>query len=186
MHLCMELSAQTWRQSHCCSLSTPVMSHNAIMGFAQRGKLPEKSCQLEFDLSYNNDADRVIFYATRLHTEHTKLPARAQPALQYTSSYGPQKAKSWPDSIAFWLLPHWEVFHSERQKEGTLLPHLLHELTRHSSSVGMTPNQTGARNAHLGAWFFFSSSINLIKCISSYQPSLFYSFWLYSYMTIGI
>lgn len=36
MHLCMELSAQTWRQSHCCSLSTPVMSHNAIMGFAQR------------------------------------------------------------------------------------------------------------------------------------------------------
>lgn len=143
MHLCMELSAQTWRQSHCCSLSTPVMSHNAIMGFAQRGKLPEKSCQLEFDLSYNNDADRVIFYATRLHTEHTKLPARAQPALQYTSSDGPQKAKSWPDSIAFWLLPHWEVFHSERQKEGTLLPHLLHELTRHSRPVGMThkPNR---------------------------------------------
>lgn len=67
-----------------------------------------------------------------------KLPARAQPALQYTSSDGPQKAKSWPDSISFWLLPHWEVFHSERQKEGTLLPHLPCELTRPSRPVGMT------------------------------------------------
>lgn len=49
------------------------MRHNAVMVFAQRSKLPEKPCQLEFDLSFNNDADQDIFYATWLHTEHTHV-----------------------------------------------------------------------------------------------------------------
>lgn len=72
-HLFVELYAQTRRQSHSCSLSTPVMKHNAVVGFAQRGKLPERPCQPGPDLSFNNDADEDVFCVAWPHTEHTQV-----------------------------------------------------------------------------------------------------------------
>lgn len=72
-HLFVELYAQTRSQSHSCSLSTSVMRHNAVVGFAQRRKHPERPWQLEPDLSFNNDTDQVIFCVTWPNTEHTRV-----------------------------------------------------------------------------------------------------------------
>lgn len=186
-HLCVELSAQTWRQSHCCSLSTPVMSHNAIMGFAQRGKLPEKSCQLEFDLSYNNDADQIIFYPTRLHTEQTQVASKGTACTPIHFIWWSPKSKVLARQHFILVtstlggIPQWEAKGGDSASPSSVWTHSALKACRYDTQTKLVLEMP-----ILEPDFFFPSSSNLIKCISSYQPSLFYSFWLYSYMTIGI
>lgn len=151
--------------------------------FLQRSKLPEKPCQLEFDLSFNNDADQDIFCATWLHTEHTQV-VRYSLRPNILNQTIPGKQNPDPHSSSFWLL---QVFHSEGGRERTLLSYPLHELIQHSDWIGATHKPNCCQKCpswSLKDAFVFPSNNSLIKYISPHQPSLFYILWQYSYMTI--